>query len=266
MAGHDRTICTCRQRSAYARERLTPEAGFTLIELLVTMVVSIIVLGAGTYGLAQAFKQNTEVIAHAYSGSQGEVGLERLVLDLRQAVNGSCAGVSGIEVAQEAYGNGAVTTVSLCDPSGVPTSYTTTSASQTTTVAGLSSAAEPVIWTCNTANSTYASGSLTVGPESCLRTAAGVTGMEVHGLISLDLTGLVDGSTTPSPITASGATNLYTLNLTAAAGEAGSLSWVGLSAQLADLQDPNNPTDLSTVTASAPFAVHTGASLLNYGT
>jgi prepilin-type N-terminal cleavage/methylation domain-containing protein len=246
--------------------RIAEQGGFTLVELLVTMLVAVVVLGGGTYGLSLAFKQNTEVTDHSASASQGDVGLERLILDLRQAVNGSCGGgaVTGVDVSENAAQT--ITTLSMCAPSGAPATYTTTVAASTVTAAGISVTAVPVVWTCNTTSSPYTAGTLTVAPETCTRTLSGSGSGSIRGVTSLTLTGLVNGSATPTALAVAGSTTTYTLSATATGSQTGTLSWVGISASLADLHNPGDTSDVSVVTASAPIPVQTGAGLLNYGT
>jgi prepilin-type N-terminal cleavage/methylation domain-containing protein len=230
---------------------MADQRGFTLVELLVAMTMSLVLLTAGVWGVTTAFKQTTQSADRVISTSAAEVGIERLVFDLRYAVNGSCGSgpsVTGVEVALPATN---VYTISMCESDGT--------IATSTGLAEYSAAAEPVVWTCNTTTSSYtpSSGSA-VSPETCTRTVNGTGSSTFHGIASLTLTGLVGSTLTDTALTS----NNYTLQ----PGQSLSLDWVGISAELVDLQLPGNPTSTVTVSGTAEIPVQTGAALRNYGT
>jgi prepilin-type N-terminal cleavage/methylation domain-containing protein len=244
-----------RQRSAW----IADERGFTLIELLVATVVSLIVIGGGIYGIARAFNVSNASNARVTATSNGEVGLERVVTDLRDAVNGSCpynkTTVTGVSVQL----NGSVTTIQLCDPN--------------TNVASATNAppSEGVQWQCNTGST-----GTNPPPETCIRsvdtgtlaTPAVATGSEIVGVQMFSVRGILNSVTPPVYLPCDNATVCtaaksvaYTLN----SGTSVSLSWVGITAGIGQNSTPG-AGGVATVNASSTLAFSTGAALLNYGT
>jgi prepilin-type N-terminal cleavage/methylation domain-containing protein len=256
-----------RNAGTEASAWLADDRGFTLIELLVAMVVSLIVLGGGVYGIARAFNISAKSEDQATSSSTAEVGLERFVLDLRQAVNGSCTGgpISGANITVTYTTT--LTTVLLCDPNiaGAPTA---------TTTVGAGPPSVAVRWQCNTAAVTSPGG---VPPETCTRTFAGSPSTRFGGVQSLELTGLVGTTTSPVCIAVSSSFTGVGPNCGSAAASASftlisgqiaspqSLSWVGLSATVGDRTSPG-AGQTAVVGASAAIPIQTGSALLNFGT
>ena len=253
-----------------ASARIADERGFTLIEILVAMVVSLIVIGGGVYGIAQAFKQSTQVTDRLITSSGGEVGIQRLTLDLRYALNGvSCtsgsATIAGVQVTAPATG---VYTVSMCEQNGTLSSSVT----GTNTFASLASAPQAVIWACNTTGSTTTVASpitVTVPAETCKRTLGATPSTRFHGISALTLTGQVNGATTSLLSTTatyctqtSGTACSYSLS----ANLANSLASVNVAAQFSDLKNPLVQADTTTVQATKPVSVQTTAELRNFGT
>lgn len=80
-------------RSLARRIRLAGESGFTLIEMLVAGSLSlVVVVGSLTFVVVSTKQQNT-ASSRSVAARQGEVGLERLVRDLRGAMQQTTAGV-----------------------------------------------------------------------------------------------------------------------------------------------------------------------------
>lgn len=266
-----------RDTSGRPTGALSSEAGFTLIEVLMALLVGIIVIGAGTFGLASAFQQNTEVVARTSSAYQGEVGLQRLTGDLRYAT--ACPTFAGTNT----LGSGQNPVLGLLVSTGPMLQMCDT-------VAG-SHASEPpalalVTWTCTTAAATEscarataavlcpvgsgtvpATGPCTGGSPS-LDTSSG--SFVIHGVQALAVSGIVAGANQPSLIsdsTCQVAAGVYGYSLTA--GSTCPLSWVGIQARLATLADPGAPTsganNVVTSSKDAPISVQTGVDLRNYG-
>jgi prepilin-type N-terminal cleavage/methylation domain-containing protein len=250
--------------------RIADERGFTLIELLVATLVSLIVIGGGVYGIAQAFKQNTQVTDRLITSSGGEVGIQRFTLDLRYALNNvSCtsgsATVIGVQVTAPARG---VYTVSMCEQNGTLSSSVT----GTNTYASFAGAPQAVIWACNTTGSTTTVANpiaITIPAETCKRTLGATPSTRFHGISALTLTGQVNGATTSLFSTTatyctqtSGTACSYSLS----ANLANSLASVNISAQLSDLKNPLVQADTTTVQAAKPISVQTTAELRNFGT
>lgn len=246
----------CRDRGP--RATLRNENGFTLVEILVSMVISLIVIGGGVYGIARAFSVSNASTARVAATSGAEVGLQRLVLDVRDAINGSCAfngaSVSGVSIALA----GTVTTLQMCDPAPGQSAP------------GTALPSEGVQWQCNTGTS-----GATPPPETCVRSTdtgtqaqpALSTSNRITGVQALELQGILNSATTPvylpcdsSAACTANATATYTLN----PGATG-LSWIGIVASLGQNSSPGAGV-VSTVAGTAPLAVRTGAALLNFGT
>jgi prepilin-type N-terminal cleavage/methylation domain-containing protein len=265
---------TSRDAGTEASAWIADDGGFTLIELLVAMVVSLIVIGGGVYGIAQAFKQNTQVTDRLITSSSAEVGIQRFTLDLRYALNGSPPNpscvigsikVPGVQVTMPTTG---VYTVAMCEQNGALSS----SVSGTSTYASLASAPQAVIWACNTTGSPAAVTvpiSVNVPAETCTRTLGVTPGTRFHGITALTLTGLVNGanislfSSTATYCTQTGGT---TCNYSLSANLPNSLASVSISAQLADLKNPLNQADTTTVQTAKPISLQTTAELRNFGT
>jgi prepilin-type N-terminal cleavage/methylation domain-containing protein len=246
--------------------RTADEQGFTLIELLVAMLVSLIVIGGGVYGIARAFQQNTQVTNRVISSTTAEVGIQKLVIDLRYALNSSACPITVGVPASGVY------TLSMCEQSGALSA----AVSGTNTYPSFTSASTQVTWTCNTTASAYAytSGAapFSAPAETCNRnfgTGASSGTIGFHGIEALTLTGLVGTAGTNQAITSGSActgTGTVTCTYSLSSGLANSLSWVGISATLADLKNPLVQADTTTVQTSDLIPVQTGAELRNFGT
>jgi prepilin-type N-terminal cleavage/methylation domain-containing protein len=265
---------TSRDAGTEASAWIADDRGFTLIELLVAMVVSLIVIGGGVYGIAQAFKQNTQVTDRLITSSSAEVGIQRFTLDLRYALNGSAPNgsctsgsvtITGIQVTSPVTG---VDTVAMCEQNGALSS----SVSGTNTYASFASAPQAVIWACNTTGSSVAVTvpiNVNVPAETCKRTLGATASTRFHGITGLTLTGLVNGanislfSSTATYCTQTGGT---ACNYSLSANLANSLASVSISAQLADLKNPLNQADTTTVQTAKPISLQTTAELRNFGT
>jgi prepilin-type N-terminal cleavage/methylation domain-containing protein len=238
---------------------LRSDQGFTLIELLVGMLVGLIVVGGGVYGLARAFNVSNASTARVTASSNAEVGIERLVVDLRDAVNGGCSfnktSLTGVVVSL----SGSVTTVQMCDPNVNGTAI------------GNAPPTEAVQWVCNTA--AIAS---TVPAQTCVRsmdtgtssTPAVSTNSRISGVQTLRLKGILNaaGGAVFLPCgTTVACTATQSVTYTLASGAALSLSWVGLAAGIGQNVAPG-AGGTQTVAASQTLAINTGAALRNFGT
>jgi prepilin-type N-terminal cleavage/methylation domain-containing protein len=258
--------------------RLADERGFTLIELLVSMLVSLIVLGGGTYGLAQAFRQTNEVTGRTASTSQAEVGLQQMTHDLQFATpcptfnNTNVLGAGSHAISGLLISSGP--TLQMCDP-----------------IAGAHSTQPPplavVTWTCNLASTsetctrsltsifcpgsggtTVATGPCTTGAPS-LSTSSSSTA-PIRGVSSLGLSGIVSGANQASLLSGSACllvTGYQTYGLVP--GSTCPLNWVGIQAQVVNLADSGSPTDAANsalANKTTPIQIQTGVALANYGT
>jgi len=61
------------------------EAGFSLLELLLVMVISIVVVGLPLTLALSSFKTQNQAASRSASASRAQIGVDRLVRDLRQA-------------------------------------------------------------------------------------------------------------------------------------------------------------------------------------
>ena len=238
--------------------RIDDQSGVTLIELLMAMVVGVIVIGGGIWGMARAFSVTNASTARVTANSSAEVGLERMVVDLRDVVNGSCAyngaAISGVVVGLA----GSITTVQMCDPN--------------TNVAGTGNAppVEGVQWQCNTATS-----GITPPAETCIRSVdTGTkaqpvvsTSNRISGVQAVNLRGIVNsGAAAYLPCgNTTACTASQTVNYTLAPGTATSLSWVGLIAGIGQNLAAGSGV-IRTVSGTTPFTIQTGAALQNFGT
>jgi prepilin-type N-terminal cleavage/methylation domain-containing protein len=69
--------------------RTEPESGYTLIELLVVIVVFVAVVGIPMGFIVTSLTQSNVSSSRSAAAAQGEVGLQRLVRDLRNAAPGT---------------------------------------------------------------------------------------------------------------------------------------------------------------------------------
>ena len=256
---------------------LRAEAGFTLIEVLMALLVGIIVIGAGVYGLASAFRQNTEVVARTSSSYQGEVGLQRLTNDLRYATtcptygSSNTLGIASKPVLGLLVSSGPV--LQMCDgltgshssqaPALALVTWTCTTAAATETC---TRSTQPVLCPAG-AGTVAATGACSSGAPS-LGTSVG--SFVIHGVESLGVSGIVSGANQTSLLadsTCQLAAGVYGYSLTA--NSTCPLSWVGLQTQLVTLADPGAPSSSAnqvvTSTKVAPISVQTGVDLRNYG-
>jgi prepilin-type N-terminal cleavage/methylation domain-containing protein len=243
------------------------QSGFTLIELLAAMLISIIVIGGGTWGMARAFRSSSESSSRTAATNQAEVRFAVLTRDLRQVVTCPPGFTGGANSTFNSIYLGAVSNLSysnqfvlqMCDPApGLPQA----AGSQLPQKAF-------VTWTCVTAT------------ESCTRqvqnisgnsvTGAATTTNTITGVVSLTLTGLVQGynaSTQLWTIDTLGTGNFtptdnYQLNPPTSSDTIFWLQWVGITAQIASLRAPDSTSNLTQATGTAPVAFQTGVTLRN---
>jgi hypothetical protein len=245
------------------------------------MLVSLIVLGGGVYGIALAFRQSTEVTDRSAAAAQAEVGFQTLTRDLRNAavcpsyVSGSTTsyptGAGGQQVSGLLVSAGP--TVQFCAP--VPGSHTTDPPAEAL-----------FTWTCNTASSTesctrswqpllcpVSSGSPTAASTSCsigapYASSSSSTTKPIYGVTSINLTGLVSGAnaTLTSDASCTSSSGYWSYSLLS--NGSCPLSWVGINASVANLTDPSNPAGSSNqqiTQNTSPISVQTGAELRNFG-
>jgi prepilin-type N-terminal cleavage/methylation domain-containing protein len=241
------------------------ESGFTLIELLVGMLVSLIVIGGGVWGISMAFRSTSETTQRTSASNQAEVRLQVLTRDLRQAtpcpaslsigtgttLDGTTS--AGIVVASSTTG----LTLQMCDPApGLPPSSATSQVPQSALVT----------WTCS--KSTAACVRQTQNITGTSLTGTAQTTNTLTGVTSLSLTGVTVAAGQSAPATTTLAT-LGTSNASAKdyllvpGGTNSSISWVGVTAQIASLKNPDSTSNLAQATASVPVIVQTGIALRN---
>lgn len=244
--------------------RLRAEAGFTLIELLVTMLLSLVVIGGGVYGISRAFQVSNASTDRVTASRTAEVGLEALMANLRDAIPGGCSydgsSLSGISVALAAN----LTTLQFCGPN-------TNEAGP-----GNNPATEGIQWQCNTADS---AGGLPA--QTCERTVD--TGTQnapdlavtatIAGVASFALTGILSTGSTPassSPVylpcdspaaCTANASQVYGL----APGANPAVSWMGIDVSITQLTTPGAGS-VTPSAASTALPFRTGAALQNFGT
>lgn len=247
---------------------VTGQAGFTLVELLVTMLLSIVVIGGGTYAMSTAFRSSSETSSRTAATNQAEVRFEVLTRDLRQAVScptgltfGGSASTSSIGLVITAPASSV--TLQVCDPApGLPVSAAGSQVPQ----------AALVTWTC------------TYSTKSCTRQTQNISGSNVTGtatttntitgVVSLSLNGLVrtfNGFSTYNPTGYANLATLGTANFYAGAtaytfypeNPNPWVTWVGISAQIVSLRTPDSTTNLTPATGTSPVTFQTGVALRN---
>ncbi len=217
-------------------------------------VLAIFMTGVVTV-LTTALHTTGSSYARAAATNQAEVRLEVMTRDLRNAVNcpsGVSLGTGSSATSGIAIQVSAGPQIQMCDPSsGLPAANSTSQLPQTSIVTWTCAFGAGSSYTCSrcvTATSAAA-------PGSCTSSSSGLTNV-MTGVLYLGLTGL---SGTPASLQSP-----LTGNWSLASGY---LSWIGISAQLAQLSNPNATSNGATaVTGSKPIAVQTGVELRNYGT
>jgi prepilin-type N-terminal cleavage/methylation domain-containing protein len=250
--------------------RLADQRGYTLVELMVAMTMSVVVLAAGVWGVSTAFKQSTQTTDRAIAASRAEVGLEQLISDLRDAtpcvkglaISGAGSTLTGNSTDQAGiiYASGPI--LEMCDPApGLTTSGTNQFPSSAL-----------VVWTycASVGGSCTAADTWTRQVYSISGTTASSpsTTKVVFGVLSPTLTGLTSTFTSTSSTAATTSTlsaGDYFLNAASSYSGSGTLvSWVGVSASIADLSNPQiASSSVEPNTTSIPF--QTGTQLRNYG-
>jgi prepilin-type N-terminal cleavage/methylation domain-containing protein len=69
--------------------RARAEAGFTLVEMVVTMALFLVLVGAPLAWMLVTIHQQNATVSRSWSTTQAEVGLDRLIRDLRETTPGS---------------------------------------------------------------------------------------------------------------------------------------------------------------------------------
>lgn len=164
------------------RRRLAGEAGFTIIEVLVASALAlVVVVGPLTFIVVSTTQQNA-ASSRTVAARQGEVGLEKLVRDLRSAIKQTA--VTGARLSVTASATGSTTTIAF----SIPTP-------------NANSTAQSVTWSC------------TAGATCTRKLGAAAAGTEITGVTSV---ALLDSSGAALTLPATNPTYLgITLNLQA---------------------------------------------------
>ncbi len=247
-------------RGIRAGVHVADQAGFSLIELLVAMLVSIIVIGGGTWGMAMAFRSSSETSARSAATNQAEVRFAVLTRDLRQAHPCPTPLFSGLATA--VYGNSL--TLQMCDPApGSPLSSAGSEAPQSALVT----------WTCITATESCARQTQNVGATGLTGTAT--TTNTITGVKSLTLTAIAYqyGYTNPSLYTVAtlgtgnfSSNQAFQFSAPSFNDQNYQITWMGISAQIVSLKTPDSTSNLTQATGTAPVTFQTGVTLRNPNT
>ena len=243
-------------RGIRADVHVADPAGFTMVELLVAMLVSLIVLGGGTWGMAMAFRSSAETSSRTAAINQAEVRFAVLTRDLRQAA--TCP--------TPLYGLGTVVysgslTLTMCDPA--PGSPVSSAGSELP-------ASAFVTWTCTTATDSCTRQTQNIGANGL--TGTPTTTNTVTGVTGLTLTAIVYryGNSTPSLYTVAtlgsanfGNNQAFQLVPPSFNNQNLQITWMGISAQIASLKTPDSTSNLTQATGTAPVTFQTGVTLRN---
>lgn len=260
------------------------EAGYTLVELLVAMALALVVLAAGTYGIATAFQQSTEVTGRTESTNQAEVGLQRLAQDLRFATvcpNGSTNTLGAGGEAVDGLLLSAGPTLQLCEP-----------------VAGAHASQPPALalvsWTCDmaagaqsctrswapidcpsTSGSTAAatgtceSGAPTEGSAQGSTSISGVTAVTIFGTVAgASQTSLLSDASCEQ-VAAGASYWAYQLTSGDVSVDPCPITWIGLKMQLVAQTTSGaagSSDNANLQKKTSPIEIQTGVALRNFGT
>ncbi len=237
-----------------ARARIADERGFTLIEVLVAGLIGVIVVGFAGYGLSYAFKQSSNIINRTQMTSTAELGLNELVRDLREA--SMCP--IGLKLTSTTYLTSSATVQGgIVYSTGPELQFCVPQPGLAASAAGSQTPAQSLVtWSYSSSSQALTRTIQSISGTALTGTASSQT---VYGIASAPVfTGLTGPSTAAMGTLATGTNYVLT------PGSAASLSWIGISVSLADLQAVGSTT--TTVSGTSTVPVQTGAALRNFGT